>query len=723
MDRADKPSSPSLWPRLVPRGGHLLAFAVLVASLLLVWMAWSGARAREISASEQQFASFSDEVTEVVLQRLVQYELLTRGGVSLFASVARPTPRQWQSYVEAMGVAERYPSVLGLGFAGYVPNARLPGLQLEWRDSGYGLLSVRPRGVRPAYGPVLYLEPRRPENVASIGYDMYSEARRHAAMESALLTGRARLTAPVQLVQDGPIPHISLLLYLPIYRAGDQPRTAEARRESMQGWIYAPFHAAEMIDMLIAPRLASRHARLRIVDVTDGGEQLLYDGGEHDGTPAFNRSFTRAVYGRTWRFDFASAPVDQAVPGLHALTGILGLGLVAALLLYGVAFALARTGDRARAIAGRLTEEYRRSELRFRAAMQYSAIGKALLDSRECIVDVNPAFAAMFGRSPDALIGLPFESLFELREGESLLRDDGEGVWRAMRRFQRPDGGVRHVHLTYSPVPGTVGQDVAGLLQLEDVTERLLAEARVHALNRTLEARVALRTRELMRANQELESFAYSVSHDLRAPLRAIDGFSRILAERYADRLDEAGQGYLARVRRAAARMGELIDAMLQLSRLSRSALKVETVDLSRTAAEVIEDLQVAEPARRIEAVIAPGLEVAGDATLLRNLLQNLIANAWKFTRDRDPARIEFGLTAAGEYFVRDNGAGFAQEYVDKLFRPFQRLHTEEHFAGHGIGLATVRRIVERHGGTIRAEGAVGEGATFYFTLPGPTEL
>ncbi|HEY4581807.1 MAG TPA: CHASE domain-containing protein [Lysobacter sp.] len=721
MDRADKPSSPSPWSRLVPRGGHLLAFAMLLASLLLVWMAWAGARTREIRASEQEFVTFTGDVGEVVLQRLVQYELLTRGGVSLFASVARPTPRQWQSYVEAMGVAERYPAVLGLGFAGYVPNARLPGLQLEWRDSGYGLLNVRPRGVRPAYGPVLYLEPRRPENVASIGYDMYSEANRHAAMEAALVTGRAHLTAPVQLVQDGPVPRTSLLLYLPIYRAGDQPRTPEARRESMQGWIYVPFHARDMIDRLVAPRLG--HAHVRITDVTGGGARLIYEGGSRADEPAFTRSLTRPVYGRQWRFEFSSPPVEEAVPGLQTLTGTLALGLIAALLLYGVAFALARTGDRARAIAGRLTEEYRRSELRFRAAMQYSAIGKALLDSRECIVDVNPAFAAMFGRSPEALAGLPFESLFELREGEHLARDDGEGVWRAMRRFQRPDGSVRHVHLTYSPVPGTVGQDVAGLLQMEDVTERLLAEARVHALNRTLEARVALRTRELMRANQELESFAYSVSHDLRAPLRAIDGFSRILVERYADRLDDAGQGYLSRVRRAAARMGELIDAMLQLSRLSRSALKVETVDLSRTAGELIEELQVAEPARRVETSIQPGLEVSGDAALLRNLLQNLIANAWKFTRDRDPARIEFGLTAGGEYFVRDNGAGFPQEYVDKLFRPFQRLHNEEHFAGHGIGLATVHRIVERHGGTIRAEGAVGEGATFYFTLPGPAEL
>jgi PAS domain S-box-containing protein len=350
--------------------------------------------------------------------------------------------------------------------------------------------------------------------------------------------------------------------------------------------------------------------------------------------------------------------------------------------------------------------------------MQYSAIGKALVDSRDRIVDVNPAFARIFGRTQDELEGVPFESLFKLHEGESLARSDGEGVWRAMRQFVREDGSTRHVHLTYSPVPGNVGQDVTALLQVEDVTERLLAEARVHALNRTLEARVALRTNELMRANQELESFAYSVSHDLRAPLRAIDGFSRILAERYGDRLDDAGRGYLTRVRRAASRMGELIDAMLQLARLSRSALKPETVDLSRAAVELLEDLQVAEPTRRVETVVQPGLVVEGDAVLLRNLLQNLIGNAWKFSCDRDPARIEFGRTPAGEFFVRDNGAGFSQDYVDKLFRPFQRLHTEEHFAGHGIGLATVRRIVERHGGTIRAEGAVGEGATFYFTLP-----
>ena len=716
MDRTDAPKA-TLGSRLVPRGGHLLAFAVLVASLSLVWMTWTSARERELRAAEQEFVAATDEMTELVRQRLSQYELVTRGGVSLFASVARPTPRQWQSYVEGIGIPDRFPAVVGLGFAGYVPNARLGGLQLEWRESGYGLLNIRPRGVRPAYGPVLYMEPRRPENVAAIGFDMYAEPARHAAMDAALESGRPRLSGPVQLVQDGPVHRVSQILYMPIYRAGDVPLTPGARRLSAQGWIFVPFRTGDLVDIVLGERLRQTHVRL--FDVTDGTARLLYEGGQRVQQPAFTRSTVLDVYGRHWRFDFTSLAVNEAVPGLQQLRGTLALGLIAALLLYGVAFSLARTGLRARRIAATLTEDFRRSEARFRAAMQYSAIGKALLDSRQCIVDVNPSFATIFGRSPEDLEGLPFESLFDHRDGDGASRDEGEGVWRTMRRFHRPDGTTRHVHLTYSPVPGNVGQDVTGLLQVEDVTERLLAEARVHALNRTLEARVALRTQELMRANQELESFAYSVSHDLRAPLRAIDGFSRILAERYADTLDEAGRGYLARVRRAAGRMGELIDSMLQLSRLSRSALKVETVDLSRVAAEVLEELQVTEPARRVEIDVQPGIDVEGDATLLRNLMQNLLGNAWKFTRDRDPARIEFGTSPTGEYYVRDNGAGFSQDYVDKLFRPFQRLHNEEHFAGHGIGLATVRRIVERHGGSIRAEGEVGEGATFYFTLPG----
>src|SRR5690606_20395835 len=195
----------------------------------------------------------------------------------------------------------------------------------------------------------------------------------------------------------------------------------------------------------------------------------------------------------------------------------------------------------------------------------------------------------------------------------------------------------------------------------EDITDRLRAEAQVLALNRTLEARVALRTRELTRANEELESFAYTISHDLRAPLRAIDGFSRMVAERHGDAFDEVGRGYMARVRAATLRMGELIDALLKMSRVSRGELRREALDLSAMAEDIVSELAQGEPERRVRVSIAPGLHASGDSALVRNLLGNLLGNAWKFTRDAADARISFGLVHADgqDWFeVADNGVG-----------------------------------------------------------------
>ena len=227
--------------------------------------------------------------------------------------------------------------------------------------------------------------------------------------------------------------------------------------------------------------------------------------------------------------------------------------------------------------------------------------------------------------------------------------------------------------------------------------------------------------RELEGANRELEAFSYSVSHDLRAPLRSIEGFSQILLEDYADRLDEEGEDYLGRVQAASRRMALLIDDLLILSRVTRSALKRETVDLSVLAREIAAELKNSQLEREAEFVIAGGLTANGDARLLRLALENLLNNAWKFTKREEKATIEFGSTTLGGrervYFVRDNGVGFDEAYAGKLFGAFQRLHQE--FEGTGIGLTTVQRIVRRHGGRVWAGGAVGEGATFYFTLGG----
>jgi light-regulated signal transduction histidine kinase (bacteriophytochrome) len=237
--------------------------------------------------------------------------------------------------------------------------------------------------------------------------------------------------------------------------------------------------------------------------------------------------------------------------------------------------------------------------------------------------------------------------------------------------------------------------------------EQLLAQSQHHAA-------------ELAAVNKEMESFSYSVSHDLRSPLRAIDGFSQALIEDYADKLDAQGKHALQRVRAGVQRMGLLIDDMLTLSRVTRSEMREEPVDLSAMARSIAAELKRTQPERQVEFAIAPNLRVTGDVRLLQLVIENLLGNAWKFTSKRPKARIEFGVTqheGKPAFFVRDDGAGFDMTYADKLFQAFQRLHTEADFPGTGVGLVTVRRIVRRHGGEVWAEGQVEKGATFYFTL------
>jgi light-regulated signal transduction histidine kinase (bacteriophytochrome) len=279
-------------------------------------------------------------------------------------------------------------------------------------------------------------------------------------------------------------------------------------------------------------------------------------------------------------------------------------------------------------------------------------------------------------------------------------------------------------YLVKPVVPEFVRSKVAVFVELAKKNELLRRQAELlvqseQAALELAETRAEL-VRELEHKNRELESFSYAVSHDLRAPLRRIDSFSRAVLESQGDRLDDTGRKFLGRAREASQQMSQLIDDVLYLSRVTRAELREQEVDLSELTAMIAARLQEGEPERKVEVKIRPGLVVTGDSQLLKIALENLLENAWKFTAREPDARIELGLTQpAGEptYFLRDNGAGFDMTYAARLFGPFQRLHAQHDFPGSGVGLATVQRIIHRHGGRVWAEGLVGQGATFYFTL------
>ncbi len=306
----------------------------------------------------------------------------------------------------------------------------------------------------------------------------------------------------------------------------------------------------------------------------------------------------------------------------------------------------------------------------------------------------------------------------ELRNVAKLSMDralHGESFWEEQHQ---PDLDI-YYEFSWNPV--LLDKKIIGVAAfVRNITERKRTEAAMAKTNVELERRVAERTAELQVSNQELESFAYAVSHDLRAPLRGIDGWSQAALEDYGPQLEERGRTYLKTVRGEVQRMAGLIDDLLDLSRVTRAPLKRETVDLTAMVKELEAGLRVGQPERTVDFVVEPGMTVQGDPVLLRAVLQNLLGNAWKFTGKRPRARIEVGCASeSGQtvYYVRDDGTGFDMRYASKLFAPFQRLHTQTEFPGTGIGLATVQRIIHRHGGKVWTAAGVEQGATFYFTL------
>jgi PAS domain S-box-containing protein len=410
----------------------------------------------------------------------------------------------------------------------------------------------------------------------------------------------------------------------------------------------------------------------------------------------------------------------------------------------GISGALA-IGRNITALKEAIAEHQRTAEMLQRREQEFRTLAENSPDiiiryDRECRrIYVNPAYVRDFGYSASEFLNKRPNEDWKLdtpveRYMECIRRAVESGVASNIElTSRRPDGRRSIYEVRIVPERQANGEIVGALALGRNITALKETEAEIRRLNAELEQRVEARTRELAAerakleaANKELEAFSYSVSHDLRAPLRSIDGFSRILLEDFADKLGDEGMRSLETVRAASQRMAGLIDDMLQLSRVTRSEMRLAPVDLSALAREVVAGLREVDPERNVEVEVAPRLTASADGHLVRIVLENLVGNAWKFTSRQEVARIEIGQTDTPDgpaFFVRDNGVGFDMAYVHKLFGAFQRLHTTAEFPGTGIGLATVQRVIRRHGGRVWAEGKPDCGATFFFTLPGEANL
>jgi PAS domain S-box-containing protein len=348
------------------------------------------------------------------------------------------------------------------------------------------------------------------------------------------------------------------------------------------------------------------------------------------------------------------------------------------------------------------------------------------MDPEARVASWNRGAGEMFGYDQQAALNLRLRELIAPRHQDQVRRwfeaaANGRAVLRREVECLRMSGGRLIAEVTFAPIRDAFGDVVAVSLTARDETERKRTEEELRRARVDLEDRVEQRTAALRAVNKELEAFTYSASHDLRAPLRGIDGFSQALMDDYESVLDEPARRYIERIRAAAGRMGEIIDSLLMLSSISRVELHPQKLDLGRLAREIVDELRVMEPERNVVLDVEPDLLVRADPQLMRSALENLLGNAWKFTREREVATIELGkLPDRNEptFFVRDNGAGFDMTYGQKLFEPFQRLHHPARFEGTGIGLGTVQRIMARHGGRVWGHGVPERGATFYFCLP-----
>jgi len=703
----------------------LAALSILAGAVLTFAVWWTTARV-EGEFSERQTANRATNIELAIEDRLDAYVSVLQAGAGLFDASDEVTYADWKAFTARLRASPIYPGVQGVGFA-----VRVRTRADVDRYAAGRTIRLWPEAPSDERTAVVFLQPETDRNQAAIGYDMMSETTRRVAMERARDTNEPALSGKVLLVQEiTDDKQAGFLLYIPVYLRGQQLDNVEQRRNALAGYIYSPFRIEDFLRGVLG--LIPSDVSLAIYDgPTPNTDALLYgeEPAVHDG-PQEQRNISLA--GHEWTMTVRPR-TTFADSYRRTSSWIIVGGAVATLLAAAAVFALASSRQHARE---RLRVERALSEgERFAAAVIENSLDAYIsIDCEDRIVGWNKKAQETFGWSAEEVRGRALSETIV----PTHLRDRHIAAVRACdtrsqkllgRRIEMParTRDNRQLLVELSILAFEHADRPIFVASLRDITKQREQENQLRALNENLEHVVVERTSALEHANavlrstnEQLDAFTRNVSHDLRAPLRAIEGYTRLAAEEGESTLTGSSRSHLKAVLRNVRRMQSIIDGLLKLAWIGQQPLREQNVDLWKLVLDIANELST-ENAFVLRAQPESLQATRADPLLLEHALRNLLSNAVKFSKRADEPTVEVGMQEVdGEqrYFVKDNGVGFDPQNSEMMFQVFGRLHRAEEFEGTGIGLTIVKNVIERHGGRIWAQSAPGKGATFWFTLP-----